>query len=123
MYKGNRMIFVMKFMERENAVIKKYSNAKAIYVLQRNRRMSKKEYVFDFLVALFTPAPGIVEDADLLSDLGTYYLVVKEKQYLLVRAGKEEITEKDITNRYNSSKGNKFVVENNRFKKVKKIYG
>lgn len=123
MYQGNRRIFVMKFMERENVVIKKYSNAKAIYVLQRNRRMSKKEYVFDWLVALFTPIAGIVDGADSVSDLGTYYLVVKEKQYLLVRAGKEEITEKDITNSYTSSKGNKFVVENNRFKKVKKIYG
>lgn len=113
----------MKFMDNENAVIKKYSNAKAIYVLQRNRRMSKKEHVFDWLVALFTPVPGIVEEADLVADLGTYYLVVKENQYLLVRAGKEEITEKDITNSYASSKGNKFVVENNSFKKVKKIYG
>ena len=113
----------MKFMERENTVIKKYSNAKEIYALQRNRRLSKKDYAFDWLVALFTPAPGIVEEADFVSDLGSYYLVVKEKQYLLVRAGKEGITEKDITNIYAYSKCNKFVVENNLFKKVKKIYG
>lgn len=113
----------MKWKELENAVIQKYSNAKEIYLLQRNRQMSKKEYVFDFLVALLTPAPGIVEDADLVSDLAPYYLVVKEKQYLLVRAGRKEMTEKDITNLYETTQGKKFVVENNRFKKVKKVYG
>lgn len=113
----------MKYKEIENIVIKKYSNAKEIYVLQRNRNMSKKECVFDWLLALFTPIPGIVEEADMVSDLGTYFLVIKKNQCLLVRAEKKEITEKDITSISPSLEGRKFVVEKNCFKKVKKIYG
>lgn len=113
----------MKWKELEDAVIQKYSNATEIYLLQRNRQMSKKEHVFDFLVALFTPAPGIVEEADLVSDLAPYYLVVKEQQYLLVRAGRKEIKEKDITDLYDASQDKKFVIEDNRFKKVRKVYG
>lgn len=113
----------MKFKEQENRVIKKYSNAKEIYLLQRNKQMSKKEYLFDWLVALFTPLPGIVEEADGVSDLGIYYLVMYEKKYLLVRSGRKGITEKDITNICNPSESKKFIVEGNCFKKGRKVYG
>lgn len=113
----------MKWKELEDAVIQKYSNATAIYLLQRTHKMSKKDYAFDFLVALFTPAPGIVEEADMVADFAYYYLVEQETQSLLVRADKKGITEKNITDLYAASADKKFVIENNRFKKVKKVYG
>ena len=109
----------MKWKELEDAVIQKYSNATAIYLLQRTHKMSKKDY----LVALFTPAPGIVEEADMVADFAYYYLVEQETQSLLVRADKKGITEKNITDLYAASADKKFVIENNRFKKVKKVYG
>ena len=113
----------MKYKELEDAIIKKYSIATEFYLLQRNRKMSKKEYLFDWLVALFTPIPGIVEEADIVSDMGTYFLVISEKKQLLVRTDSKENTEKDITNISVSPQDKKFIVENNRFKKVKKVYG
>lgn len=113
----------MKYKELEQAVIQKYSDAKEIYLLQRNRRMNKKEHIIDFLVTMFTPASGIIEPADLLSDLGTYFLVVREKTYLLVRGEKQELAEQDITKLDGSFDEKKFVVEKNQFKKVKKVYG
>lgn len=113
----------MKYTEMEATVIKKYCHAKEIYLLRRTKKMTKKEIFFDWMVALFTPLPGIVEEADLVSDMGCYFLVKKESRYLLVRADKKEITERDITGLASSFEEKKFVVENNRFIKVKKIYG
>lgn len=113
----------MKYKTKEEAVIKKYSNAKEIYALLRSRKMSKKECLFDWLVALFSPVAGIVEEADAVADLGTYFLVIRENKKLLVRVGRREITEKDITNSCKDFQGKKFVVEKNQFKKVRKVYG
>ncbi|MEE1154692.1 MAG: hypothetical protein UH241_06005 [Acutalibacteraceae bacterium] len=101
-------------------IIKKYSGAKEIYTLMRSKKLSKKEIIFDFAVALFTPFPGIVSEADLISDMGRYYLVVDENTNKLVRVQGTEITEQELPKNYNKKS---FIVNRNKFTKVGKIYG
>lgn len=103
-----------------NDIFKKYSGAKEIHALSRTKKMTKKEILFDWLVALFTPLSGIVSEADLVADMGRYFLVVGENQNKLVRVMKEELTEQVIT--VDCSK-KKFVFNGNKFIKVRKIYG
>lgn len=66
-------------------LIEKYSNSKEIYALMRRKKMSKKEIIFDCIVFMLTPLPGIVEAADFISDMGAYYLVVNDNSNKLVR--------------------------------------
>lgn len=106
-------------MNRNN-IIKKYSDAKAIYALMRRKKLSKKEMVFDFLVALFTPFPGIVDEADFVSDMGTYYLVVADNSKKLVRVMGKDVTEQEISA---NCQRRTFVVNGNWFTKVGKLYG
>lgn len=104
----------------KNDIIKKYSGAKEIYALMRRKKLSKKEIVFDFLVALFTPLPGIVDEADFVSDMGTYYLVVADNSKKLVRVMGKDVTEQEISA---NPKKRTFVVNGNWFTKVGKLYG
>lgn len=101
-------------------IIKKYSGAKKIYALMRRKKMSKKEIIFDWIVALVTPLPGIVDDVDFVSDMGAYYLVVGDNTNKLVRVMGNDVTEQVITE---NCKKRTFVVEDNRFVKVGKLYG
>ena len=107
-------------MKVEELVTTRYHGAKEIYTLSRTKKMSGKERAFDWLVALFTPAPGIVEEADFIADHGLYFLVVEEKQDLLVRAEKGALREIKLENRVTDKK---FNYEGSQFKKVKEIHG
>ena len=106
----------MKYKE----LTEKYSGAKEIYALRRNKQMSVKERIFDMLVFMLTPLPGIVEEADFISDLGSYYLVVGENENKLVRVQGKELTERVITA---DCSERTFVVDGNRFRKVREING
>lgn len=101
-------------------IIKRYSDAKEIYALMRKKKLSKKEIVFDWLIALFTPLPGIVDDADFVSDMGAYYLVVGEITTKLVRIMGKNITEQEISV---DTKKRIFAFNGNWFMKVGKLYG
>lgn len=101
-------------------IIKRYSGAKEIHALMRRKKMSKKEIVFDWIITLFTPLPGVVHDADFVSDMGAYYLVIGENTNKLVRVMGKDITEQEIS--VNTQKRT-FVVNGNRFTKVGKLYG
>ena len=101
-------------------ICEKYSGAKEVYALMRNKKMSVKERIFDFLVFALTPLPGIVEEADMISDLGAYYLVVGENENKLVRVLGKELTEQVITA---DCSERTFEVDGNRFRKVRKING
>lgn len=103
-----------------NNIIKLYSDAKEIYALVRKKKMSKTEIFFDFLVELFTPMPGIVDGADLVSDLGTYYLIIGDSTNKLVRVMGGDITEQELS--VNCQKRT-FIVNGNRFTKAGKLYG
>lgn len=101
-------------------IIKRYSDAKEIYALMRKKKLSKKEIVFDWIITLFTPLPGIVDDADFVSDMGAYYLVVGENSNKLVRLMGKDITEQEIS--VNTNKRT-FAFNGNRFTKVGKLHG
>lgn len=101
-------------------IIKRYSDAKEIYALMRKKKLSKKEIVFDWIIALFTPLPGIVDDADFVSDMGAYYLVVGENSNILVRVMDKDITEQMISE---NIKKRTFVFNGNWFMKVGKLHG
>ncbi len=101
-------------------IIKRYSDAKEIYALMRKKKLSKKEIVFDWIIALVTPLPGIVDDADFVSDMGAYYLVVGENSNKLVRLMGKDITEQEIS--VNTNKRT-FAFNGNRFVKVGKLHG
>lgn len=101
-------------------IIKRYSDAKEIYALMRKKKLSKKEIVFDWIIALFTPLPGVVDDADFVSDMGAYYLVVGENSNKLVRVMGKDITEQVIS--VNTNKRT-FTFNGNWFMKVGELHG
>lgn len=105
---------------RKNDIIRRYSDAKEIYVLVRRKKMNKFEIIIDWIVALFTPLWGIVDDADTISDPGDYFLVVFDNTNKLVRVWRKDITEQELCVKCD---GKKFVVNGNYFIKGKKIYG
>ena len=86
----------------------------------RKKKLSKKEIVFDWLIALFTPLPGVVDDADFISDMGAYYLVVGKNTTKLVRVMGKDITEQEISV---NTKKRTFTINGNWFAKVGKLYG
>lgn len=60
----------MTFMKDEE-LVERYKGAVAIYALERKKKLTKKEKIFDWAIALFSPLPGIVYD-------GNQYAVFKE---------------------------------------------
>ena len=105
---------------KNSDIVAKYSDAKEIWLLNRKKQLTGKERIFDALTSLFSPLPGIVEEADSFADMGGYILVVKPDTQLLVRIEKDKVEEQDVTGQCD---GKKFVVGQNRFLKVRKIYG
>ena len=99
-------------------VAEKYKDADAIYFLRRSKVKNTRSKILDTLVCLFTPFVEITETADTISDMGTYFLVIKSGRQLLVRADENDITEKDITGR---CEGKKFVIDGNKFIKGAEI--
>ena len=84
-------------MIKNEDIFERYSDAKEIWLLRRRKKMSAKEHIFDAAVALLSPLPGIVEEADGFADMGGYILVVKQDRQLLVRMEKNEFEEQDMT--------------------------
>ena len=112
----------MKLMAlNEKELMRKYEGATAIYALQRRKKMSKKEHIFDFFVALFTDMPGIVEEADAVADMGAYYWVQKEGKDLLVRVGKEYVEEEDMTGKFKRKGDKKFIYDGNKYAIFKEL--
>ena len=104
----------------DNQLLEKYSSAKEIYMLQRSKKMSLLENIIDWLVCLLTPLPGIVDEADYISDMGVYYLVVMEESDILVRQQKNELTEQKLSAHFT---GRRMIWDGNVYRKVSKIYG
>lgn len=102
----------------EKIILSRYTDAQEIYILQRSKVMSRSEKALDWAVCFLTPLAGIVDMADAVADMGTYYLVIKPQAQILVRLEKGELSEKDITG---IECGKKFTVDGNRFRKVRKI--
>lgn len=81
-----------KCRSRSDAAVKtKFSNAANITPLIRRRKLSRVENIIDFIAGT-----GVLNAADSLNDLSSYYLVETENRQLLVRVGKDFIESKEL---------------------------
>ena len=96
--------------KKDAACFAKYSDAEAIYPLIRKKKMSKVEWITDFIVQ-----PGIIQGADYLNDNSAYYLVEKAGKQILVNVSSDFITSSDIAVKVDPKK---FEIGGNVFKKA-----
>ena len=85
--------------KRDAACFAKYSSADAIYPLIRTKKMSKVEWLTDFIVA-----PGIIQGADYMNDMSTYYLVEVGEKQMLVKVSSDFIITSELANKVNPKK-------------------
>ncbi len=107
-------------MNYHDEIKKAYPDAEQILHMRRTKVKKPLAKVLDAVVGLFTPVSEITETADLLSDLGVYYLVFLGGKELLVRLAKDGTEERDVTGLFD---GKALVLEGNRFAKLVKIHG
>lgn len=99
--------------KRGAACFAKNSDADAIYVLFRSRKMNKVEWLIDFIVE-----PGVVDVIDQLNEIVTFYLVEKDRKQYLVKITKDFITTCELVDKVDARK---FSVGKYRFKKAYQI--
>ena len=80
--------------KKDAACYSKYSEADAIYPLIRRKKMSKAEWLTDFIAG-----PGIIQGADYLSDSSSYYLVESGSKQLLVNISADFISSREMANK------------------------
>ena len=88
----------------------KFSRADAIYPLIRRKKMSKAEWLADFIAG-----PGIIQGADYLSDSAAYYLVESGGKQLLVKISADFIITKELAGKVDPGK---FDFGNHTFRKA-----
>ena len=106
---------------KEEELITKYEGATAIYALQRRKKLSKKEKVFDWAVALFSPLPGIVDEADMVADVGAYFWVQNASKDILVRVENGEVVEEDMTGKVNKKNDKVILYDGNQYAVFKEL--
>ncbi len=84
---------------KDAACFVRYSKADAIWPLIRRKKMSKAEWIADFIAG-----PGIIQGADYLNDASAYYLVELSGKQLLVNVSEDFITSRELANRVNPAK-------------------
>lgn len=84
--------------KKDAACYSKYSEADAIYPLIRRKKMSKAEWLTDFIAG-----PGIIQGADYLSD-SSYYLVESGSKQLLVNISADFISSREMANKVDPKK-------------------
>lgn len=85
--------------KKDAACYSKYSEADAIYPLIRRKKMSKAEWLTDFIAG-----PGIIQGADYLSDSSSYYLVESGSKQLLVNISADFISSREMANKVDPKK-------------------
>ena len=85
--------------KKDAACYSKYSEADAIYPLIRRKKMSKAEWLTDFIAG-----PGIIQGADYLSDSSSYYLVESGSKQLLVNISADFISSRELANKVDPKK-------------------
>ena len=91
-------------------VLKEYYPAPwKIYILTREKKMSKLEGIFDFIIGA-----GTIDVADALNDMSPYYLAIKDNIKLLVNIKDWVLEVKELNPDINEKK---FIVDNNIFRK------
>lgn len=91
-------------------VLKEYYPAPwKIYILTREKKMSKLEGIFDFIIGA-----GTIDVADALNDMSPYYLAIKDNIKLLVNIKDWVLEVKELNPDINEKK---FIVDKNIFRK------
>ena len=80
--------------KRDAACFAKYSDTTAIYPLIRKKKMTKAEWLTDFIAG-----PGIIQGADYLNASSTYYLVEVGSKQLLVKVSSDFIATCEMANK------------------------
>ena len=80
-----------------------------IYILTREKKMSKLEGIFDFIIGA-----GTIDVADALNDMSPYYLAIKDNIKLLVNIKDWVLEVKELNPDINEKK---FIVDKNIFRK------
>ena len=96
--------------KKDAACVAKNQDADAIYALVRGKKMSKIEWVIDFIVQ-----PGIVDLLDQTKEFAGFYLVEKGAKQYLVKVTKEFIVTNELAEKMEQKK---FVVGNHQYKKM-----
>lgn len=96
--------------KKDAAVLAKFPNADAVYPLIRQKKMSKKEAILDFIVQ-----PGVVQTLDYMNNSDGYYLVEQGGRQYLVRVSKDFITTTELAQHVDTKK---FTIDNNVFKRA-----
>lgn len=99
--------------KRDAVCFAKHQDASAIYALISNRKMSKTEWIIDFVVQ-----PGIVEVLDRANNNAGCYLVEKGNKQYFVTVTNDFITTRELPNRV---EGKKFVIEKHKYTKGYRI--
>ena len=113
------LLVMKKKLDKENyknkissyeEVLKKYYPAPwKIYILTREKKMSKLEGIFDFIIGA-----GTIDVADALNDMSPYYLAQKDNIKLLVNIKDWVLEVKELNPNINEKK---FIVDKNIFRK------
>lgn len=93
--------------KRDAACIAKFTDADAIFVLVRNKKMNKSEWWLDFLIQ-----PGIVEVLDRFKESANYYLVEKGMRQYLVKVTDDFIITNELAEKVD---GKSFIVDEYRY--------
>jgi transcriptional regulator with XRE-family HTH domain len=96
--------------KKDAACYSRFSGADAIYPLIRKKRMTKAEWLADFIAG-----PGIIQGADYLTDSSAYYLVETGGRQLLVQVSADFIITRELANKADPGK---FDFGNNTFRKA-----
>lgn len=100
-----------KCRDKKDAVcLAKNADAAAIYALQRAKKMSKSEWLIDFIVQ-----PGVVDVLDQLSEIASFYLVEKNGKQFLVKVTSDFIISSELADKVEVKK---FVIGNHQYKKL-----
>lgn len=103
-----------KCRDKKDAVCyAKNKDARAIYALIRTKRMTKAEWIIDFIVQ-----PGVVEVLDRFKEIASFYLVEKGNKQYFVKVTNDFITTNELTEKADIRK---FDLGNYRYKKEYQI--
>ena len=96
--------------KKDAACYNKYKEADAIYPLIRTKKMTKAEWITDFIVQ-----PGIIQGADYLQDMSAFYLVEINGKKLLVKVSQDFITTSELAEDIDTKK---FEIGNYKYKRA-----
>ena len=103
----------LRHSKKDSVVVAKYSDATAIYLLFREKKLSKIEHILEWTIM---PSFGIFSFVDQFNNTDNYYLVEKNDKQFLVRVSKEFIISSELATKISKEK---FVIGENKFIKSK----